>query len=289
MHFSKTISNYRERLIALLICTTFLMSTSQDRTLMFHIPRDQINEAMRLQDGYDITMTPNGTRFQVNVIKHCVDWALQQPEALDKMLFMSHEDYFKAYLETTGLTEENAPQFASVSYQHKQDLLIEHRKEKVIAEIKNGPVPTLALNVKYWWPEEEGGPSKYSYHDKFSTPNLKVTHQRIVTYRMLFFENFVLYDEIEGISGKATSGLLGVLFAVIGEGKAVQSRIAVSDDGVQVAHAKAKKGFIKKNQTVIVYPDGTGEKKIPMDRSDLKTIADQIEVDLDILYLPFNF
>jgi hypothetical protein len=244
---------------------------------------------MQLQDDYDITVTPNGTRFQVNVIKHCVDWALQQPGALDKMLLMNHEDYFKAYLQVTGLSEENAPQFARVSYQHKQDLLIEHRSEKVINEINKGPTPTLALNVKYYWPDGEGSPSKYSYHDKFSSPNLKVTHQRIVTYRMLFFENMVLYDEIEGISGKATSGILGVLFAVMGEGKAVQSRIAVSDDGVQVAHARAKKGFIKKNQTVIVYPDGTGEKKIPKDRADLKAIADQIEIELDIKYLPYDF
>ncbi len=260
-----------------------------DTIEIFRIPQKQIVVAMRQEVGYDISRTSNGTRFQANVILHCVKWALQQPGSRQKLLLMDHSDYFKAYLSVLGITEKQAPDFARKSYQHKQDLLIDHRKERVISEIKNGPDPYLALNVKYWWKEGPGSPLSYSYHDTISSPNLKVTHQRIVTFRLLYFSNMIMYDEINGITGRATSGILGLLFSVMGDGNAVQSRMTVSEDEILVVQARAQKGFITKNQTVIVYPDGTGENQIPRGRSDLLNLASQIELPLEISYRPLSF
>jgi hypothetical protein len=99
----------------------------------------------------------------------------------------------------------------------------------------------------------------------------------------------IMYDEINGITGRATSGLLGLLFAVMGDGNAVQSRMTVSEDEILVVQATAQKGFIKKNQTVIVYPDGTGENQIPRGRSDLQNLANKIELPLEISYMPMRF
>lgn len=290
---SQSNSSFQSRVRILILFPLLVMggwpAIANDTSEIFRIPQEQIVVAMRQEVGYNITKTSNGSRFQANVILQCVKWALQQAGAQNKLLLMDHSDYFKAYLKVVGLTEKQAPDFARKSYQNKQDLLIEHRKERVISEIKGGPDPYLALNVKYWWQEGPGSSLSYSYHDTVSTPNLKVTHQRIVTFRLLYFSNMIMYDEINGITGRATSGLLGLLFAVMGDGNAVQSRMTVSEDGILVVQARAQKGFIAKSQTVIVYPDGTGEKQIPRDRSDLQNLATQIERPLDISYKPLRF
>ena len=72
---------------------------------------------------------------------------------------------------------------------------------------------------------------------------------------------------------------------MVGKGRVVWSRFAVSDDGLLVTHSRAKKGFFGVTQTTTTYPDGTIEKDVPDDRPDLQAIADRLEQDLKIDYL----
>ena len=72
---------------------------------------------------------------------------------------------------------------------------------------------------------------------------------------------------------------------MIGNGRVVESRFAVSGDGLLVTYSHAKKGFISVHQTTTTYPDGTIDKDVPDDRPDLEEIADRLEQDIEIKYL----
>ena len=65
----------------------------------------------------------------------------------------------------------------------------------------------------------------------------------MIAYRLLDFGDMIAYDRVQGLTGRPTSGILGLLFRNIGEGRVVASRMAISHDGLQVSRAKAKKAF----------------------------------------------
>ena len=235
------------------------------------VSRAEIVEAMRQCDDYDPTATTNGARFQGEMILYLAQKArARDPQGLP--LFIGYENWFQAFMEVTARAEDAMPQYAQLSYQHKQNMEVDYRVDRVIREIVEAPTPELAVNVRIWWEDQPGKPDRYSYMDTLSTPHLKVTNQRVMTYRLLDFGNWVAYDEIKGLTGRPTSGILGFLFRIIGEGRILQTRMAISKDGLQFNRATAKKGFIKRIDTVTVYPDGKMEKDIPPDRPDLLEI-----------------
>ena len=60
--------------------------------------------------------------------------------------------------------------------------------------------------------------------------------------------------------------------------------MAISKDGLQFNRATAKKGFIKRIDTVTVYPDGKMEKDVPPNRPDLIELTNRITQPLEIEY-----
>ena len=60
--------------------------------------------------------------------------------------------------------ESEAPTLARLVYEHGQDTLIDYRTDHVIRRVIAGPRPMLALNVTFWWPKTEDGPSRYSFN-----------------------------------------------------------------------------------------------------------------------------
>ena len=247
------------------------------------VSRAEIVEAMRQCDDYDPTATTNGARFQADVVSYLARKARERdPQGLP--LFIGYEDWFRAFMDVTARTEDAMPQYAQLSYQYKQNTEVDYRIDRVIREIVEAPTPELAVAVRIWWESQPGKPDRYSYRDTLSTPKLRVTNQRVITYRLVDFGNWVVYDEIEGLKGRPTSGILGFLFRIIGEGSVVQTRMAISKDGLQIYRATAKKGFIKRIDTVTVYPNGKMEKDVPPNRPDLLEIAKRISQPLEIDY-----
>jgi hypothetical protein len=244
-------------------------------------------EAMRREKGYDPAATTNGARFQAGVILSLARKAKAR-DPKGPSLFLGYADWFQAFLEVTGRTVETAPTFALLAYQHGQDTEIDYRTDAVIREVKTERRPDLAVNVRIWWPKTPKGSSEYSYHDTLSTPHLKVTNKRVIIYRLLDFGGMIVYDDIHGLTGRPTSGILGLLFRVIGEGSVVESRMTISEDGLQVSRSRAKKGFIGVSTTVTVYPDGRTEKDVPPHRSDLLMLETQLKQPLEIDYVPFE-
>ena len=248
------------------------------------VSRAEVIEAMRQCDDYDPTATTNSARFQADVVCYLARKArARDPQGLP--LFIGYEDWFRAFMEVLARTEDAMPQYAQLSYQYKQDTEIDYRVDRVIREVKEAPTPELATNVRVWWEDQLGKPDRYSYRDTLSSPKLRLTNYQVISYRLLDFGNWIVYDEFDGVTARPTSGVLGFLFRFIGESRILQTRIAISKDGLQILRATAKKGFIEKTTTVTVYPDGTMEKDIPPDRPDLIELEKRIMQPLEIDYV----
>ena len=231
---------------------------------------DAIHAAMEQSRGYNLLATTNGPRFQSEVLLRLA----AEAEAHDpqrRPLFIGYREWFEAYLRRTGLTADKAPLFVRLAVQHAQDTIVDYRREKVLEGATDVNPPRRALNVCIWWPKGDRAPDSYSYEDLLSTPQLKVTNERVITYRLLDLGDMVVFNEITGLRGRPTTGILGVLFQLIGEGSVVESRIAVAPDGLQITRARARKLF-EVATTVTVQPSGHTDKDLPPARPDLSAI-----------------
>jgi hypothetical protein len=253
---------------------------------MQRIRRDVLLAAMQRQSGYNPATTTNAARFQGLVL---IDLARDAVRLRPKgpSLYIHHEDWYRAFLAAAGLNDETAPLFARLPYEHRQDTLVDYRAENVVRRIVKGPTPRLALNVRFWWPKQKEAASRYSFDDILSVPRLKVTYMRDITYRLLEYDDMIVYDEIHGVLGRPTTGLLGLLFKLIGEGRVVFSRMAMAADGAMVVYAKARKGPFKVVNTATVLPDGTADKGLPPGRSDLQRMEERLKQPLEIEYVPW--
>jgi hypothetical protein len=188
---------------------------------------------------------------------------------------VAFDDYEAAFRDVTGLGEDSLPVFIRIATRYRESLLVEHRRHRVIASVQEGPEPLLALRVLGGWPDPTQ--KSYTYEDKSGSPHLRVKHDRDTRYTIVDYGDMVLHDQIRGVGGRATSGILGVMFDILGDARATTSRIAFADSGVQVARVSAKKGPFGKTQTVTVLKSGIAENGIPKDRADLKAIARRLE------------
>ena len=247
------------------------------------VSRAEIIEAMRQCEDYDPTATTNGARFQGEMVLYLVRKARERdPQGLP--LFIGYEDWFRAFMEVTERTENAMPQYAQLLYQYKQNIEVDYRIDRVIREIKAAPTPELAVTVRIWWEDQPGKPDRYSYMDTLSTPNLRVTNQRVMSCRLLDFGNWIAFDEMEGFTGHPTSGILGFLFRIIGEARVLQSRMTISKDNLQIYQVTARKGFLERIVTATIYPDGKMEIDVPPGRPDLIELEKRITQPLEIEY-----
>jgi hypothetical protein len=250
------------------------------------VTRAQIVEAMRAVKGYDATATTNNGRFEVDVLMLLAEAA--ERGQVGQPLFIAHEDWFQAFLEAHGLTVEAAPLFARLAREHGQDTVVEYRTDHVVEAVVKGPALRRALSVLIAWPPKAGMEEDYSFQDLFSTPTLQVTNHRQIRYRVLVFDDRVFVDQIEGLTGRPSSGALGLLFKVIGEGRVIEYRMAIAPDGLQISRGRAKKGFFDVSSTVTVQPSGKAEKDIPSGRADLAALDKRLEEPLEVKYRPFG-
>jgi len=248
------------------------------------ISRAELLEAMRAHGDYNLAATTNGPRFQIDVFFTLARRFLaSHPQG--GRLFIRHQDWFEGFLEVSGLTPERAPVVSRRVYENGQDIELDCRPGQIVRRVRQGPRPRLALNVKYWWEKSANPVDSFSYLDTASTPVLKVTNSRIITFRLVDLGDQVLYDDVSGLTGRPTTGFLGLLFKIIGEGRIVRSQMAFSDDGVQVSRVVAKKLF-SKTVIALTWPDGRTEGEIPSDRTDLVALKDRLDEPIEIDYHP---
>jgi hypothetical protein len=274
------------RCILALIATLLVYTPAAAQTCSVRrVPRDELVRAMSLHGDYDILATTNRGRFTAELLLRLARWAKERNPAGGPLL-ITPEDWFFSYIQVAGVSMLDAPRPALLGLEHGQRVLIEYREGRVISEVHEGPQPQLAVNVRAWWPDGPNSPSSFSFTDTTAVPKLKATSHREITYRLLEFDDMIVLDQIEGLSGRPVSGLLGTLFAVIGEGSLKHSRIAVAADGLQLVRGRAKKIF-SVSTTVTVEPDGRGEKDIPAERPELVELEAKLKSPLKIEYVPY--
>ncbi len=251
------------------------------------VDRSEVLEAMQQHyGGYELTAASNGW-FLAGVVFSLVQQAKER-DSDGLPLFIGHEEWFQSLLAVTGQTEDTVPEYALLNYRYKQNMEVDYRLDRVIHEVKEGPMPELAVNVRIRWADGPGIPDRYSYLDTLSTPTVKVTNRQLITYRLLDFGDWIVYDEIEGITARPESGVLALLFRVIGEGRIAHSRIAVAKDGIQVSRTRAEKAFMKVMTTVTVHPDGIMEKDVPDGRADLLELEKRLKQPMEIDYVELS-
>jgi hypothetical protein len=251
------------------------------------VSREEILAAMRHSRGYALTATANGARLQAEVVLRLI----REAEATDperRPLHIGHEEWYEAFLERTELTPDRAPLYVRLAYEIGQDMVVDYRRERVIEEVVKGLRPRIAANMRIFWADTPGAPKQFSYDDRLSDPNLRVTQKRLVRYRLVDYGDRIWYAELSGLHGRPTSGALGLLFKLIGEARILESRSAFSRDGLQVVRGRARKLLVTRVATVTVWPDGHARKGVPQDRPDLKELVRRLEEPLEIRFRPFD-
>ncbi len=249
------------------------------------VPYVELLEAMRAEQGYDARKATNLARFQAGVLLRVAARAkARRPDG--PPLFFDHAEWFRSYLETVGLSEEQAPLASRLSRDNRQDAWVEYRIDRVVRRASR-PV-LLALNVRVAPLPHVSVPSRYSYDDLASEPHLRVTVERTYRYRLVDLGDRVVFDEMQGLHGRPTSGLLAALFRLIGEGHAVFSRTAVAADEVQVMVGQARKAVLVRTATVTIRPDGTATRGLPPGRPDLRVLEERLREPLGIEYVPWT-
>ncbi len=244
----------------------------------------EVLEAMRQHYGaYELTSTTNGAWLAEVVLSLVRQARERDPDELP--LFIRHEEWFRSFLAVTGQTEDTVPKYALLNYRYEQNMEVDYRLDRVIREVVEGPIPELAVNVRLKWEEGPGRPDRYSYVDTLSTPPIRLTNRQVVTYRLLDFGDWIVYDEIEGITARPESGVLALLFQIIGEGYMTHSRIAVAKDGIHVSRTRAEKAFVKVMTTVTIYPNGSLAQGVPEGRADLVELERLLEQPMVIDYV----
>ncbi len=249
------------------------------------VPREVIQEAMKEEAalGYNLLASTNSTRFETSVILRVVTEAAARERGTSPLL-LDHEDWYQAYRTVLKLEPDEVPQFVALGHDYRQDRIVDYDPQHTGIRVEEGFVPDRAVRVTVGWPDEPGAPDRYTFTDTTTSPHLRITNRRRIRYWLLDYGDIVVQDRIEGVQARPLGGALGTLFSIVGDGSAVQNRIAIAADGLVVTYATAKKGPFKVQPLTVTYPDGTVETKFPPDRHDLLQLTWRIKQPLKVEY-----
>jgi hypothetical protein len=256
--------------------------TAQDCAEPDQVSRAEIVQAMSAHGDYSITSTTTSMRFAGETLLAMVRRRkLEAPGSTQFLIDQS--DWFAAHLETAGVTYDEMSASARAGFEHQQDALIEYGPQ-VVDQVLEGPAPTLALDVTIFWPDSAGAPSGFSYRDTLSVPKMDVYDDRVIRFKLLEYDDMLVFDQVTGISLRPL-GFLSAVFAVFGKPDVKQTRIAVTADQWQVVRGRVKVfPGISKTGTATIEPDGRGHEGLPPERADLRALKARLSRPLELRY-----
>ena len=243
-----------------------------------------IAAAMRAEHalGYDLLVTVNAARLQAGVILRLAR-AAHAHDSLGPPFVIGFDTWQAAFVEVTGVAPDRIPIFIRMASRYGEDLLVEHRRSRVIDSVVEGPAPRFAVRVRGGW--ADGGPASYAFEDSTSSPTMRVIHDRDTRYTIVDYGDMVMYHQFSGIRGRATSGVLGALMAALGDASVTHARFTVADDGTQIVRGTVRK-IVSLSRTVVVWPDGRTETGVPDDRQDLVLLERRLTRRQALRYAP---
>lgn len=247
------------------------------------VSQHEVAAAMRVEQarGYDLRATVNAARLQAAVILRLAR-AAHARDSLGPPFIIGFDTYQAAFEDATGVASDALPVFIRMASRYGENLVIEHRRSLVIAAVVEGPAPQLVVRVRGGW---DGAPASYAFEDSSSTPTMHVVHDRDTRFIIADYGDLVMHDEVRGLRGRATSGLLGALMAVLGDATLTHSRFAVADDGTMILRGTVRK-LMTFTWTVMVTPDGRTTQGVPDERADLLQIERRLQRRQLLRYVP---
>src|SRR6266508_2603408 len=203
----------------------------------YRVSRQEMLQAMSAHAAYSLTSTTTSMRFGAEALLAIV--RRRQHESPGSSQFLIRQsDWFAAHRETAGVTEAEMSAAARAGFEHHQDALVDYGPQ-VVDRVLEGPVPLMALDVTIFWPDSAGAPSQFSYKDTLSVPRVDVYDNRVLRFKLLEYDDMLVFDQVTGISVRPL-GFLSAVFAVLGKPDLKQTRIAVSADQWQVVRGRVK-------------------------------------------------
>ncbi|MEP6688091.1 MAG: hypothetical protein ABJC36_07055 [Gemmatimonadales bacterium] len=237
---------------------------------------------MSAHGAYSLTSTTTSMRFGAEALLAIVRRRQQVAPASTRLL-IDQSDWFAAHRETAGVTYDEMSAAARAGFEHGQDALIDYGPD-VVRQVMEGPAPRTALDVTIFWPDSAGAASQFSYRDTLSVPRVEVYDDRVVRFKLLAYDDMLVFDQVSGISVKPL-GFLSGIFSVLGKPDLKQTRIAVSADQWQVMRGQVKVfAGISKTGTAVIEPGGRGHEHIPADRPELGAMLERLKQPLKVRY-----
>jgi len=249
--------------------------------------RADILAAMRPERGYDAATTANSGRFQANVYLRLARQTRSDSGA--EIVLIDHEDWYQAFLEYSGLPEDELPELLRLMREHGQDAMLDLREGAVIKQLDQGRMPDLAMNVRLAFEARDDAADSYSYEDRLADPAVLVHNDSLVTFRLMDFGDQIFHDDIQGSKIRPLTGSLGALFAVIGLAEIRSVRMAVADDGTTVSIATARKALVTVPAAVTTSPWGRSERGVSPLRDDLLAIEQRLRQPLEFEYVEMDW
>ena len=209
---------------------------------------------MGTHGDYSLTSTTTSMRFGAEALLAIVRRRQREAPGSTRLL-IDQDDWFAAHRETAGVTYDEMSAAARAGFEHGQDALVDYAPN-VVREVVEGPTPRTALSVTIFWPDSAGAPSHFSYRDTLSVPRVEVYDDRVVRFKLLAYDDMLVFDQVSGISVKPL-GFMSGIFSVLGKPDLKQTRIAVSGDQWQVMRGQVNVfAGISKTGTAAIDPAG---------------------------------
>ena len=212
--------------------------------------------------AYDPTATPNGVRYQIDVIVYLLENGVKQDQESPEEtlpLLIGYGEWYQAF-KSVNCQNHDIPEYVERAYEIKQNMVVDYNRSKVIKKTNDADIPYLAANITLFWDSPK---KSFSYKDLESKPPLKVIYERVITYRFLKFkdDNLVVYDQINGLKGKALKGFL----RIFGKAHMIQYRTLAVKDGPQYVLVEVRKfrWLFGPKTALTVTPDGETLEGVP--------------------------
>jgi hypothetical protein len=256
--------------------------TAQGCPEPYQVSRQEILQAMKAHGAYSLTSTTTSMRFGAEALLAIA--RRRQREAPGNSRFLiRQDDWFAAHRETAGVAYAEMSEAARAGFEHHQDALVEFGPG-VVDQVQEGPVPLMALDVTIFWPDSGNAPSEFHYKDTLSVPRVDVYDHRVIRFKLMEYEDILVFDQVDGISVRP-HGFLSAVFAVLGKPDLKQTRLAVSADQWQVMRGRVKVfPGISKTGTATIEPGGRGHEGVPRDRPDLQALKERLIRPLKLRY-----
>jgi hypothetical protein len=230
---------------------------------------------------YDPTATPNGVRYQIDIIDYLLENEVRQYlESSNETLplLIGYKEWYQAF-KRVHCQDRDVPEYVERANEFEQNLVVDYNRDKVIGGTSDADNLDIAANITLFWDSPE---KNRSYKDLDSIPPLKIIYDRIITYRLIKYrdDNLVVCDQVKGLRGKALKGFL----RIFGRAHMIQYRTLPVKDGPQYVLVEVRKfrWLFGPRTELTITPDGETLEGVP------EKIKQRLRRKIKIQYQPLK-